>query len=189
MPTTQPIDPAKSEAAGIEQAILNVESLYRAVTGSEPKEGEGVGTPIPVEMNPAQFVEEQLSRLLALLESQIESQLHHSAVPPWYPLLSVTEDDAELTVQLDVPGVDRRDVEVRMSGNTLLVRGRRKAPSAGKPMRLNERPQGAFTRQLVLSPSLRLAEPRAQLKDGVLEIRIAKEGPAEPASSRTVPIN
>jgi HSP20 family protein len=191
MPTTQPTNPATTEAAGVEQAIHSVEALYRAVTGSEPadRETSTPGSPIPVEMNPGQFVEEQLARLLALLESQVEGQLGRTSSAPWHPLLSVAEDDGELIAQLDVPGVDRRDLEVRMSGNALLIRGRRKAEPAGKPLRLSERPQGAFSRQLLLSPALKLGEPRAQLKDGVLEIRIAKEGQPAEAASKAVPIN
>ncbi len=185
MPNTQSTNSGAAETAGIDQAIANVETLYRTVTGRNPPLSDGSPTSIPVEKNPGQFVEEQMDRLLALLEQHTAGSFKTA----WCPLLSVAEDDAELVVEVDLPGVERRDVEVSIEGNVLTVRGRRTAgPGAGKRVRLAESPSGAFSRQVLLPATVRLGEPRAQLKDGVLEISIAKQSPAEPAT-KTVPVN
>lgn len=173
-----------AEAVEIEQAIASVEGLYRTVTGRNPPPTNGTPSSIPVEKNPGQFVEEQMDRLLALLEQHTAGAFNSA----WCPLLSVTEDDAELVVLVDLPGVERRDVEVSIEGNLLSIRGRRAAsPGLGKRVRLAESPSGAFSRQVLLPVTVRLGEPRAQLKEGVLEISIAKLRAAEPAET-TVPI-
>ncbi|HXU46474.1 MAG TPA: Hsp20/alpha crystallin family protein [Thermoanaerobaculia bacterium] len=191
MPTMQ-ASSGETEAAGIEQTIQSVESLYRAVTGKNPPPADDdTFAPIPVEKNPGQFVEEQLDRLLSALEQQSAAAFEWT----WCPLLTVVETENELVVSLDLPGVERRDVQVTAEGNVLGVRGRRVTVEAvdggqekGRNVRLNERPTGAFFRRVLLSPAVRWGEPRARLADGVLEIRIGKE-PAGDAGARPVAVS
>src|SRR5688572_14191239 len=111
MPSNNMAAVASVDDSGIENAILGVENLYRAVTGAEPPAAADAHAPIPVEKDPARFVEEQLDRLLALLE-----QPGLGTTATWSPLLSVLENDNELTVLVDVPGVEHKDAEVVLAG-------------------------------------------------------------------------
>ena len=182
---TTTIPAAGPETAGIDHAIQGVESLYRAVTGKEPPPSIEPHAPFPVEKDPAAVVEEQLERLLTLLEERTGT----TPVPPWSPLLTVFDSDDEITVLVDLPGVERKDIELVLEANILTLRGRRAAPPAiGQRSRLVERPTGPFARRVVLAPDLRLAEPKAQLRDGVLEIRLTKETPSR-ISPHTVQIH
>jgi HSP20 family protein len=181
MPTTE----ETTASQGIEEAIGRMENLYRTVTGQSPP-SEGVHTPIPVERDPSQFVEEQLDRLLALL-SPLERQAASAA---WSPPLSVWENETEFLVCIDLPGVARKDVEVSIQGEALTVRGSRPAAHVKEyQLRASEWPMGSFVRKILLPPGVvRTAEPSAHMKEGVLEIRITREPPAA-ANAKAITVN
>ena len=175
--------------AGIDEAIGNIENLYRAVTGSNPPTGDGPYSPIPVEKDPSQYVEQQLDRLLSMLGPARNFAVASAA---WAPPMSVWDDDKEFLICLDIPGVSRRDVEVTASENILSVAGRRPVPASnGHRLRANERPAGAFSRKVLLPPASARSEGTtpisAQLREGVLEIRISKEG-TRAEKPRSIPV-
>jgi len=92
----------------------------------------------------------------------------------WAPPTDVVELADGLVVRLDVPGVTREDLEVVLDGDSLIVSGERSVPhpEAGESCRRSERPTGRFARSLTLPADARLADVRADLRDGVLEIRV-----------------
>ncbi len=185
MATTN-VTTATVEGAGIDHAISSVENLYRKVTGQDPPPSAESHAPMPVEKDPGQFVEEQLERLLAMLDERTGVA---AGAPPWSPLLTVLEDENEITVLAELPGVEHKDVEVLLEGNVLSLRGRRTAPwGPEKRPRLAEWLTGPFARRVLLPPTARFGEPKAQLKHGVLEVRLGKEPPARP-SLQPVPIH
>ncbi len=175
-----------SQNVEVDETIGRVEKLYRAVTGRDAPAGEAVYAPIPVERDPGEYVEEQLGRLLQLLG---EEGRPAPPAPAWVPPVIVSECGPEILVQMDLPGVGRDQVAVTLHGTVLTVSGTRPAPTSGeRSLRLVECPQGAFRRSLVLQKARRGAEPNARMKDGVLEIRIARDtGHEEPP--RMVPVN
>ncbi len=171
---TQPSAPS----SGIEEAIGKVEDLYRAVTGNPPPR-EGYSPPIPVERDPTRFVEEQVDRLLSML-SPSRSETEAFA---WSPPVSVWENEKEFVVSVDLAGVSRNDVEVKLQENRLTISGTRPAAfSNDHRLRASERPFGPFQRTVFLPPAIRGREESvpidARLKDGELEIRVVKEGTA-----------
>jgi HSP20 family protein len=179
---------AATPPTGLEETIGKVEDLYRAVTGSAPPDS-GVSTPIPVERDPTRFVEEQVDRLLSLLSPAAGEP----AVFPWSPPVSVWENDREFVVSADVAGVSRNDIEVKVHGNRLTIRGRRpSAFSDDHRLRASERPFGPFERTVLLPPAIRGREGSApvdaRLREGELEIRIVKEGTAAEGAKK-IPIN
>ena len=174
MPTPQ-VATSENAPVGVEDTIRSVETLFRALTGKNPPAGENHQTPIPVEKDPAQYVNEQLDRLLSALARP--DLVSGAPFGTFSPPMSVAESDTELVVVVDLPGVERGEIEVLIEGNVLSVRGRRAEEArAGKRSRLDERWRGPFARSLVLSPLARYGEPTARLRDGVLEIRVASEG-------------
>jgi HSP20 family protein len=172
-------------ARGVSQAELSgeiaaVETLYQHITGSPspPPEPEA-SAPIPVERDPAEFVREQLDRLYEALAGWPAAGAMPAAV--WSPRLSAWETDEELVVLLDLPGVPRDQIELSIEGTSLLVEGQRLTSLEGGKsgrLRISERPLGRFTRRILLPPAAAAAEPLAQLRDGVLEIRLAKAEPS-----------
>ena len=173
--------PAAEASARLDQVIASIEQFYQAVTGTNPPPlGEKAYATIPVERDPGEFVSEQLERLLATLQ-----QPAASAAAAWTPPVSVWESEREMVVCLDLAGVKRDEVDLAVEGNALIVRGRRPASNDGLSLRLSERPLGPFERRVLLPRRVNPAEPDAQLRDGVLEIRMTKLAP-EAAGRREV---
>lgn len=155
---------------GIDETIGHIEELYQKVTGTPVPTGDALYAPIPAERDPAEHVEEQLNRLLGILGGWASP-----ASPAWAPPISISESETEILVEADLPGVGRDQVAVTLHGNALVITGSRLASRDNVTQsRLNERLLGPF-RRVVMMPGMRVGEPVAQMKEGVLEIRIQKD--------------
>jgi HSP20 family protein len=185
----------------IDEAIGQVENLYRAVTGNDlPQPPEAPYAPIPAEQDPAAHVKEQMDRLLAALAEPMSQAAMQAR--PWSPLVTVCDTGAELQVYIDVPGVSRERLDVRVEGQRLIVAGQRPwldangngnamgnahaARNGSRPRVFAEQPFGNFRREVPLPPTLKTSDMSAQLKDGVLTVRIPR---SSDASSRTVTVS
>ncbi len=176
------------EITPVDDAIGRMERLYQAMTGREAPPADTIYAPIPVERNPGEYVDEQMSRLLERLGPASGFPATTAGTPVWAPSLSICESAAEIVVRADLPGVARELLRVTMNGNVLTLSGSRAAtPAGGETIRLSEAPAGAFRRVLVLAGADRDAEPVARMRDGVLEVRVAREAPRSP-SERAIPI-
>jgi HSP20 family molecular chaperone IbpA len=157
----------------LDETIAMVERLYRAVTGKEVLANNGPYAPIPAEKDPAQHVDEQLNRLLNMLG---QADLRRDLAPCWAPPTSVWESPTEILICLDLPGVKRTDLQVTAQGNMITVSGCRLSPRNNSlQLGLNECLFGSFRRTVCLPGGMHAAEPSAEMKDGVLAIRIQKE--------------
>jgi HSP20 family protein len=79
----------------------------------------------------------------------------------------------EFVVEFDIPGIDPADVELDIERNVLTVRAERKS-RAGEDVEMiaEERPQGSFSRQIMLSDNLDHEAAKATYESGVLTVRI-----------------
>jgi HSP20 family protein len=79
----------------------------------------------------------------------------------------------EFFVYIDLPGVDKDDVELTVERNVVSIRAeRRPAHEEGDEVIVDERPQGTFTRQLFLGDNLDANKLSAEYDRGVLMLRI-----------------
>jgi HSP20 family protein len=176
----------REAARDVDQTVERMEQLYRAVTGREAPPADAGYAPIPAEKDPAEYVERRLNELLELLGAAPESTRGAIA---WIPPISVWESDKEILIRVDLPGVSRDQVEVTSQDNVLTVSGtRRDATDSQFRQRTRECPAGQFRRVMFVPAGLRSTEPTAEMKAGVLELRIKKEAP-EAAAPRTVRVN
>ena len=170
----------------IDQTVERIEQLYRVVTGRDAPPADADYAPIPAEKDPAEFVEKRLNQLLELLGAAPEST---RSTPAWVPPISVWESDKEILIRIDLPGVAREQVQVTSQDNVLTVSGTRRDTSDREfRSRTRECPAGPFRRVLFIPAGLRSTEPSAEMKAGVLELRVKKETP-ETAAPRTVRVN
>jgi HSP20 family protein len=98
------------------------------------------------------------------------------------PKADVYEDEHNITLKIEVPGVDEKDIDVRIENNTLTVHGERKFEKEEKEenyLRV-ERSYGSFTRSFTLPNSVDSANVTADYDKGVLKIKLAKRAEAKP---------
>jgi HSP20 family protein len=103
----------------------------------------------------------------------------------WAPLVDVCETEDDYIVDIDVPGVQRQDLDVKLSGNELIVTGELKATEREGLFRKRTRRTGQFEFLTSLPRHVKRDEITASLADGVLTVRIPK---AEVAGPRKIEI-
>src|ERR1700738_2525563 len=98
------------------------------------------------------------------------------------PPVDIYEDEHNITLKLDVPGIDEKDIDVRIDNNTLTVHGERKIEKEEKEenYRRVERQYGSFTRSFTLPGSGVPGQVAADYSQGVLKISLAKKAEAKP---------
>lgn len=171
----------------IDETIQNVEKLYQAVTGRPAPDPDGNYAPIPAEKDPVEHIEEQLSRLLSAVGQTMQGAEEAVARVTWAPPLTVWENEREIVLAFELPGVPRESIQAVMQGNMLTVHGERPARRGDLELRSAERPVGPFRRTVPLPAGARASEPAAEMKDGTLEIRVPKEG-RDSAAPREIPV-
>jgi HSP20 family protein len=98
------------------------------------------------------------------------------------PPVDIYEDEHTITLQMEVPGIDEKDIDVRLEDNTLTVHGERKMEKEQKEenFRRIERQYGSFTRSFTLPSSVDRGQVSADYEKGVLKIRLVKKAEAKP---------
>ena len=96
--------------------------------------------------------------------------------------VDVYEDEHAITLKLEVPGVEQKDIDVRLEENTLTIRGERKFEKEEKEENFHriERRYGSFSRSFTLPSSVDPEQCHAEFENGVLKVRLAKRAEAKP---------
>jgi HSP20 family protein len=108
---------------------------------------------------------------------------------PFNPAIDLTESEKEVRLRAELPGVEEKDVDIRLEGDVLTIRGekREERMSEGDHRRVIERSYGSFERSLRLPFEPEDGQVKAEFKNGVLTITAKK--PAELArASKRIPI-
>ena len=92
----------------------------------------------------------------------------------WAPTLDVLDEDGDLLIRAELPGVKREDVEITLHERVLTISGERRAeePREGSGYYVRERRHGSFRRSLVLPHDIEEGQISARFEDGVLEVRV-----------------
>jgi HSP20 family protein len=98
------------------------------------------------------------------------------------PPVDIFEDEHNITLKLEVPGIDQNDIYVRVENSTLTVRGERKFEKDVKEENFHriERSYGSFSRSFTLPNSVNPEQVNAEYTNGVLTITLAKRAEAKP---------
>jgi|SRR5271167_375670 len=98
------------------------------------------------------------------------------------PPVDVYEDEHGVTLKIDVPGIDEKDIDVRVENNTLTVHGERKFEKEEKEenFRRVESQYGSFTRTFTLPTTVDHENIQADYDKGVLKVKLAKKSEAKP---------
>ena len=98
----------------------------------------------------------------------------------WAPRVDVSQHKGELIIRADVPGVDKDDLKINVTEDTVTIHGERHRAQEEERDGVYrcERSHGAFYRSIALPPGTATDQAKASFKDGVLEIRM----PAAPGA-------
>jgi HSP20 family protein len=117
----------------------------------------------------------RVGRLLLALQEASEMAAGEAGAA-WLPAVDLCESDSCVTVSVELPGVRAEQIEVALTNEELRVRGRKRkgAPRGVISHLCSERSFGQFARTILLRWPVRKDAATAELKDGVLTIRLPK---------------
>jgi HSP20 family protein len=119
-----------------------------------------------------------MNRLFRESQGPEESLTTSSFAPP----VDVYEDEHNVTLKIEVPGIDEKDIDVRIENNVLTVHGERKFEKEEKEenFRRVERQYGSFTRTFTLPSTVDAEKVSANYDKGILRIALPKKAEAKP---------
>jgi HSP20 family protein len=97
------------------------------------------------------------------------------------PSVDVTENDKQIEITAELPGLEDKDVQVNFADNVLTIRGEKKAEKEekDKTYRLVERSYGSFVRSLEVPAGVNADAIKASIDKGVLKVTVPKRVPAQ----------
>jgi len=100
----------------------------------------------------------------------------------WIPPVDIFEKGDDLVIRAEVPGLSRKDIDIRVEDNRLVIQGERtrEAEFDEEHAYRLERSFGAFTRSFLLPKTVDAGRIGASYRDGVLEVRLPKTEVAKP---------
>jgi HSP20 family protein len=98
------------------------------------------------------------------------------------PAVDIYEDASKVVLKLEVPGMEEKDLDVRVENNTLTVKGERKFEKDEKEENFHriERRYGSFYRAFTLPSTVDTANVQASYNSGVLKLELSKKPEAQP---------
>jgi HSP20 family protein len=97
-----------------------------------------------------------------------------------FPAVDINEDEKSFKVTAELPGLTEKDVEVSLSGNTLVIKGKKEEEKEQKEKGyyLSERSYGEFQRSFILPEGVDAEKIEAGVAKGVLTVTVPKTAQA-----------
>jgi HSP20 family protein len=127
----------------------------------------------------ANTLQDQINRLF---NEAFERGSEESNLTTWAPAVDIHETEHELVVKADLPGIDTKDLDIRVENNVLTIRGERKFEKKVNEenyLRV-ERAYGSFSRSFSLANTVNPEGIKADYQNGVLTLDIPKREEAKP---------
>ena len=122
---------------------------------------------------PFETVSRELERALCDVTGEAVDRSRTAPVALW-------EDDRQVYVDLEVPGVRQEDLDLTIQDGRLIISGERKPVKRGQKCWYNEQTYGRFERVIALSDMIDLESIEAELESGVLHLTLRKKPEAQP---------
>ncbi|MGF1669646.1 MAG: Hsp20/alpha crystallin family protein [Balneolaceae bacterium] len=103
-------------------------------------------------------------------------------IDSWSPNTDLTEDDDKFIVKMDIPGMNKDNIEVNYQDNRLIITGERKEEEEEekKDFIRKERYHGSFYRSFTLPKAIKEDQIKAKFKEGVLTVNLPKTEISKP---------
>ena len=104
------------------------------------------------------------------------------AAANFVPPVDIYEDPEKVVLKLEVPGIDQKDLDIRVENNTLTVKGERKFEKEEKEENFHriERRYGSFYRSFTIPNTVNPESVKASYEAGVLKVELEKRAEAKP---------
>ena len=105
-----------------------------------------------------------------------------TATTAWNPSVDIFENDNDVVVKAELPGMNAKDIEVKLENNVLTLKGERHFEKETKDENYHrvEREYGSFTRSFVMPAAINGDKVAAEYKDGILKIVLPKKEEIKP---------
>jgi HSP20 family protein len=104
------------------------------------------------------------------------------------PDCDILESDSEYKVQIDLPGLSKKEIGIALKNHVLTIKGERDIKAAdGEEFKRQERKRGAFARSFALPENVNAAEISATFRNGVLTVSMPKSENLKDTTS--IPVN
>ena len=102
------------------------------------------------------------------------------------PAVDIYEDSKKVVLKLEVPGIEEKDLDIRVENNTLTVKGERKFEKEEKEENFHriERRYGTFYRAFTLPSTVDTEHVAASYNAGILKLELSKKPEAQPKQIR-----
>lgn len=110
--------------------------------------------------------------------NEVFNPQHYKRRKSSYPPINIGEDENNVYVHAEMPGLAIEDMEIAITAKDLVIKGERKLPE-GRYFR-QERPSGVFQRIVSINTYVDVDKVSASIKDGVLKIVMPKVGSPVP---------
>lgn len=135
-----------------------------------------------VTVNPLQQLRDEVDRLFtSVFTHPTVSGATRLVTGRGFPAVNVWEDDENLFVEAEVPGLKAEHLDVTVVGDELTIKGQRpEEPETEAAYHRRERGVGSFTRVIRLTSEVDADKVQASLNDGVLLLTLPKAEDAKP---------
>ena len=106
----------------------------------------------------------------------------------WVPSVDILEKDGNLILRAELPGMTEKDIDLKIEGNTLTLKGERKMDKEDKESNYHrvESFYGSFTRSFRLPDTVDYEKINAEYKNGVLTVTLPQKPEVKP---REIPVS
>lgn len=105
-----------------------------------------------------------------------------------WPSVEISDQDKEIKLTADLPGLDEKDIELSLSEGVLTLRGEKRAETEDKEHQFSERFYGHFERRIPLGYEIDEGKVAATFRNGVLTVTLPKSEQAQ-AKAKRITIN
>ena len=134
-------------------------------------------------------LQDEVTRLFD--EPGFRSLRYPSSMSLWTPPVDIVETEQEIVLKAELPGMEEKDIDVRVENNMLTVSGERKYEKDIKEENVlrKERYFGSFSRSFSLPNTVKVEAIKAEYKNGLLSVTLPKREEAKPKQIKVAVTN
>jgi HSP20 family protein len=129
------------------------------------------------EKNPLISLQQEMNKMFDRFFSDFRSDTLGKRFEVDFPKMDITETESFIEITADLPGIEKKNIQISVSDDILSIRGEKdvKLEEKDKNFYRRERTYGSFRREVVLPAEVESDKADASLKNGVLKINIPKK--------------